>query len=118
MMRGSVTSLVRTWPSTIMRRAAAKSVILRVPRACERRLLAASGGKRQGTKWSRPMQLRSFPRARGPKPLAPDSRAFAGMNGILLCDRIPPANGCPVGLRTPEGLREFRDDCHDAWVVL
>jgi hypothetical protein len=32
-MRGSVTSLVRTWPSTIMRRAAAKSVILRSPRA-------------------------------------------------------------------------------------
>jgi hypothetical protein len=44
------------------------------------------------------MQVRSFPRERGPKPLAPDSRAFAGMNGILLCDRIPPANGCPVGL--------------------
>jgi hypothetical protein len=27
MMRGSVTSLVRTWPSTIIRRAAAKSII-------------------------------------------------------------------------------------------
>src|SRR5262245_14313520 len=52
MMRGSVTSLVRTWPSTIMRRAAAKSVMLRIPRACERRLLAASGGKRQGTEYA------------------------------------------------------------------
>jgi hypothetical protein len=32
MIRGSVTSLVRSWPSTIMRRAAAKSVIARFQR--------------------------------------------------------------------------------------
>ena len=32
MMRGSVTSLVRTWPSTIMRRAVAKSFIGEVPK--------------------------------------------------------------------------------------
>jgi hypothetical protein len=38
MMRRSVTSAVRTWPSTILRRAAAKSVIAILDRVKEARL--------------------------------------------------------------------------------
>src|SRR5215510_12076379 len=93
MMRGSVTSLVRTWPSTIMRRAAAKSVILRIPRACERRLLAASGGKRQGGEHVSSLR----PREGGDRDLGSGfpleftpAKAGAGMSGVCSSRILPP----------------------------
>src|SRR5262249_53222187 len=117
MMRGSVTSLVRTWPSTIMRRAVAKSIIFRIPPACERRLLAASDGKRQGAKgwWcsqfkrdgaDRAAKLRSFPRQResrseswspqrGP-PRGDERRACPAENVAIAA----PAERLPAGSRS------------------
>jgi hypothetical protein len=61
---------VRTWPSTIMRRAVAKSVIGGIPRGANRGLLAASSAPRQGARH------RSHPRAQNRR-----RRRMAGVQG-------------------------------------